>query len=153
MDAGVDFLAQDLLSTLDGQRGDLLAQGFAGAHGLLLGLVTRGGHDLVGLLGGAALGLFDDLLGTALGIGQAVARLVARGLQLLFDTLVGGGQFGLGLLGSRQARGDLLCPLVQRLRDRRLHEFHREQHEQQEDDALDEQGRVDTHGNTFLEWR
>jgi hypothetical protein len=65
MDAGVDLLAQDLLGTLHGQRRHLLAQDFTGAHGLLLGLGVRSGHDLVGLLGCTALGLVDDLLGTA----------------------------------------------------------------------------------------
>ena len=53
-------------------------------------------------------------------------------------------------LASANQRGDLLCTFIQRLRDGRPHEFHREQHQQQEDDGLNEQGRVDTHGNTFL---
>ncbi|VDO55918.1 unnamed protein product [Brugia timori] len=153
MDAGIDFLAEDLLGTLDGQRGDLLAQGFAGAHGLLLGLVAGSRDDLAGLFVRTALGFFDDLLGAALGVGKTAGGLGARRRQFLFDALVGGLQFGLGLVGGRQARGDLLCPVIQSLRDRRPHESHREQHEQQEDDGLNEQGRVDTHGNTFLEWR
>jgi hypothetical protein len=38
MDAGIDFLAEDLLGTLDGQRGNLLAQHLAGTHGLLVSL-------------------------------------------------------------------------------------------------------------------
>ena len=66
MHAGIHFLAQDLLGTLDGQEGDLLAQGFAGLHRLLLGLGTGGGDDLVGLFRRAALGLLDDALGAAL---------------------------------------------------------------------------------------
>ena len=63
----VDFLAQDLLGALDGQRGHLLAQGFAGAHHLLLGIGLGSGNDLVGFLGGAHLGFLDDLLRAALG--------------------------------------------------------------------------------------
>ena len=77
MDAGVDFLAQDLLCTLDGQRGDLLAQHFAGLDGLLVGFGLGGGNDLVAFFRGAGLGLFDDGLCTALGIGQPLGRLVA----------------------------------------------------------------------------
>jgi hypothetical protein len=153
VNASVDFLAENLLGTLDGQRCDLLAQDLAGTHRLLLGFGVRGGHDLVGLRGCTALGLFDDLLGTALGVGQQVGRLVAGLHQFLLDALIGRSEFRLGLLGGRQARGDLLCAFIQRLRDGRPHELHREQHQQQEDDGLNEQGRVDTHGNTFLEWR
>lgn len=107
MDAGIDFLAEDLLGTLDGQRGDLLAQGFAGAHGLLLGLVAGSRDDLAGLFVRTALGFFDDLLGAALGVGKTAGGLGARRRQFLFDALVGGLQFGLGLVGGRQARGDL----------------------------------------------
>jgi hypothetical protein len=83
MDASIDFLAQDLLGALDGQRGHLLAQGFAGLHGLLLGFGTGGGNDLVALFRGAGLGFFDDGLGAALGIRQAGSRLVARLGQFL----------------------------------------------------------------------
>ena len=37
MDLFRDLAAKDLLSTLDGQTGDLLAQGLAGTHDLLIG--------------------------------------------------------------------------------------------------------------------
>ena len=74
-------------------------------------------------------------------------------LNLIFDALIGSGQFGLGTVGSGEAIGDFLGSFIQRLRDRRPHEFHREPHEDQEDDGLNEQGRIDTHGNTFLKWR
>ncbi len=36
MDASIDFLAEDLLSALHGQRSHLLTQGFTGCNGLLL---------------------------------------------------------------------------------------------------------------------
>jgi hypothetical protein len=77
MDAGIDFLAENLLGTLDGQRGHLLTQGFAGLHRLLLGFSTGGSNNLVAFLGGAGLGFFDDGLGTAVGVRKTRGRLVA----------------------------------------------------------------------------
>ena len=71
MDAGIDFLAENLLGALDRQHGDLLTQGFAGLDDLLLGFGAGCGDDLVALVGGACLGFIDDGLCTALGIGQA----------------------------------------------------------------------------------
>jgi hypothetical protein len=74
---------QDLLGALDGQAGDLLAQGLAGLDGLLLGFGARGGDDLGGFFAGAALGFFHHLLGQALGIGQALGSVVAGSGKLL----------------------------------------------------------------------
>ena len=91
MDAGVHFLAEDLLGTLDGQRSDLLAQGLTGLHGLLVGFDAGGGDDLVGLFRRAALGFLDDRLRTALGVRQQRSRLVARLRQFFLDAPVGGG--------------------------------------------------------------
>jgi hypothetical protein len=66
-----------------------------------------GGDDLGAFFAGAGLGLLDHLLRQPLGIGQALGGVVAGGGQLLLDALVGGGQVGLGLVGGRQAVGDL----------------------------------------------
>ena len=85
MNAGVDFLAQDLLGALDGQRGHLLAQGLSGLDHLLLGFLAGRGDDLGGLVVGPGLGFFDQGLGTALGIGQTGGRFVARLAELGLD--------------------------------------------------------------------
>jgi hypothetical protein len=108
MNSRVHFLAQDLLGALDRQRGDLVAQRFACLHRLLRGFGLGGGDDLGAFVVGAALGLLDDLLRQALGVGQALGGVVARGGQLLLDARVGGGEIGLGLVGGGQAVGDLL---------------------------------------------
>ena len=97
--------------------------------------------------------IIRDGLRTAISVGQTGGRLVARLRQFLFDALIGSGQFGLGTVGSGEAIGDFLGSFIQRLCDRRPHEFHREPHKDQKDNGLNEQGRIDTHGNTFLEWR
>jgi hypothetical protein len=91
--AGVHFLAEDLLGALHGQRGDLLAQGVTGLHGLLLGFGAGGGDDLVRLFGRAALGLLDDRLRATLGVGQQGSGFRAGLGQFLLDLLVGGLQF------------------------------------------------------------
>jgi hypothetical protein len=104
MDTGIDLLAENLLGTLDRQSRHLLTQDFTGLDGLLLGLGLGSGDDLVAFFGCAGLGFFDDALGTALGISQARGGLVARRGQLGLDTLVGGGEFGLGLVGGGEAR-------------------------------------------------
>ena len=78
MNAGIDFLAENLLSTLDGQRSHLLTQGFAGLHCLLFGFGTCGGNNFVALFRGAGLGFFDDGLGASVGISQTGRCLVAR---------------------------------------------------------------------------
>jgi hypothetical protein len=62
-------------------------------------------------------------------------RLGARLGQFFFDTLVGGRQLGLGFVSRSQAVGDLAGTLVQRSRDGRPHELHREQHKQSKDDG------------------
>src|SRR3990167_722401 len=101
MNAGIDLLAQDLLGPLDSQRGHLLAQGFAGLDGLLLGFNLGGSNDLVALFGRLGFGFFDDTLGTTLGIGQTGGGFVARLGEFVFHALVGAGKLGLGLVGSR----------------------------------------------------
>ena len=101
---------------LTASAGDLLAQRLARLHRFLLGLGPGGGDDLGASSRGAALGFLDHLLRQALGIGQALGGVVARGGQLLLDALVGVGQLGLGLVGGRQAVGDLLGALVERRR-------------------------------------
>jgi hypothetical protein len=112
-------LAQDLLGALDGQRGDLLAQLLRGPSRIPARLRHGRRQRSCALFAGAALGFFDDLLRQALGIGQALGGVVAGALaSCCFDALVGGGQFGLGLVGGGQAVGDLLRALVQRRGDR-----------------------------------
>src|SRR5690606_16968875 len=103
VNAGIDFLAENLLSTLDSQRSNLLAQGFTGLHRLLLGFGTCGCNDLVAFLRSACLGFFDDGLGTAVGVRKTRGRFVAHLCQFLLDLLVGSGQFGLGTVGSSEA--------------------------------------------------
>src|SRR6218665_2835469 len=50
MDAGIDLLAQNLLSALDGQHGYLRTQRFARLHHLLLPLRPFSPHPLLSLL-------------------------------------------------------------------------------------------------------
>ena len=69
MHAGIDFLAQDLFSTLDSQRGNLLAQRLTGFDGLLLSFNFGSGNDLATFLGCPGFGFFDHGLRAALGIG------------------------------------------------------------------------------------
>src|SRR3990167_7265695 len=78
VDTGIDFLAENLLGTLVGQRCHLLTQGFAGLHRLLLGFGPGGGNNLVSFFSGLGLGFFDDGLCTAVVFSQSGSRLVAR---------------------------------------------------------------------------
>ena len=78
MDAGIDFLAQNLLSAFDSQCGHLLAQNLTGLDGLLFGFGTGGSNDLVALFRSARLGFFNDGLGTAVGVRKTRGRFVAR---------------------------------------------------------------------------
>ena len=78
MDASIDFLAQNLFGTLDGQHRHLLTQGFTGLDGLLLGFRAGSGNNLVAFFRGAGLGLFDDGLGTSVGVRKTRGRFVAR---------------------------------------------------------------------------
>ena len=78
MHAGVDFTLQNLLCALDGQVGDLLTQCLTSLDDLLLGFSLGSGDDLGGFFGGADLGVVDQRLGAALGIGQAGGGFVAR---------------------------------------------------------------------------
>jgi len=146
VNAGIDLAAQDGFGTLHGQTGHLLAQGFAGLHRFLLGFGAGGGNDLGAFLAGLGLGFLDQLLRQALGIGQALGSVVAGGRQLLLDALVGSGEFGLGLVGGRQAVGDLLRAFVQGRGDGRPDKTHREPDQDREDDHLDDQGGIDAHG-------
>ena len=153
MDAGIDFLAQNLLSTFDGKNSHLLTQNFARLNGWLFGFRTSGSNDFARFFAGPNFGFFDDGLGAAVRVGKTCRRLVARLRQLLLDTLVGSAQLGFGTVGSSEAIGDFLGSFIQCLRDRGPHEFHREQDQDQKDNGLNEQGRIDTHGNTFLSGR
>ena len=91
VDAGVDFALQDLLGTLDGQRGDLLAQGLTGTGDLLLGIGLGGGEDLGAFFVGLALGGIDDGSGTLLGVGDQLG-----GLGLGLGEFLGDLGFGAG---------------------------------------------------------
>ena len=92
MNASIDFLAENLLSTLDSQRSDLLTQRFAGLDGLLFSFNLGGSNDLVAFFGGLGLGLLHDGLCAALGIRQACGILIARLGQLVFHALVSSGK-------------------------------------------------------------
>jgi hypothetical protein len=78
-------------------------------------------------------------------VGQALGGVVAGGRQLRLDALVGLRQFGLGLVGGRQAVGDLLRPCVERGRDRRPDVLHREPDQDQEHDHLNDECGGDAH--------
>ena len=80
MHTGIDFLAQNLLGTLDGQCSHLLAQGLAGLDGLLLGFNLGGGNDLAALFGCLGFGLFNQGLATALGLG-AIGACIGIGIM------------------------------------------------------------------------
>ena len=67
VDASVDFLAENLLGALDGQHSHLLAQGFAGSNGLLLGYASLPPADIE-----AAMKLFGACL-AELGLGRRQA--------------------------------------------------------------------------------
>jgi hypothetical protein len=59
------------------------------------------------------LGFFNDGLCATLGISQACRGLVARLGKLVFYPLVGGGEFGFGLVGGGEAVSDLFGTFVQ----------------------------------------
>ena len=74
----------------------------------LLGLGLGRGDDLRAFLAGARLGFLDDRLRQALGVGEALGGVVARGRRARASMrLLAVGEFGLGLVGGRQAFGDL----------------------------------------------
>jgi hypothetical protein len=143
---GIDFLAQDLLGALDGQCGDLLAQGFAGLHGLLLGFDTGSGNDLVALFRGAGLGFFDDGLRAALGIGQAGCAVSLRDLASSASTRwLAADSSDLALSAAARPSAILLARSSSAAAIGRPHEFHREPDQDQEHDHLNDQGTGDAH--------
>jgi hypothetical protein len=73
MHARIDFLAQDLLGSTDGQRGHLLAQGLAGLNRRLFRLGTGRGEHPCTFFGRAGLGLLDDVLRSASASSAAVS--------------------------------------------------------------------------------
>ena len=77
MNTGIDFLAENLLGTLDSQCSHLLTQYFTGLDGLLLSLNLGGSNDLVALFGCFGLGFFNDSLGAALSICQACGQTLS----------------------------------------------------------------------------
>ena len=78
MDASIDFLAENLLSTLHCQRSHLLAQCLTGLNGLLIGFSTGSSDDFVSFVGSAGLGFFNDGLCTAIGVRKTRSCFVAR---------------------------------------------------------------------------
>jgi hypothetical protein len=96
MDAGIDFLAENLLGTLDGQRGHLLTQGFTGLAPSAARLQPGSSNNLVAFLRGAGFGFFDDGLGTAVGVRKTRGRFVAGLVPIPSSRAGWQRQFGLG---------------------------------------------------------
>jgi hypothetical protein len=77
VDGRAHFAAQDLLGALDGESGDLVAQGVARLGGFLLRLGLRLGDDLRGFVGRLGLGFLDDLQRQAFGSGKTASLRAA----------------------------------------------------------------------------
>ena len=103
VDAGIHFLAEDLLCALHSQSGHLLTQGFTGCNGLLLGFGAGSGNNLVAFFCRAGLGFFNDGLGAAIGVRKPRCCLVACLNQFLLDALVSSAQLSLGFISSGEA--------------------------------------------------
>jgi hypothetical protein len=130
--------AQDLLGTGDAR--DLIAQGFLGADSFLIGFSLGSGNDSVGF---GRRWLLRSVERRAFSASPSVRRpfLAFRRLR---GTL---GRSSRSLsFGSRQAIGDLLRTLVERLHNGRPHELHREPRQNEEHNELGKQGCVQIHG-------
>ena len=145
MRAGIDFFAQNLLSTFNRQRSDLLTQSLTRLNGLLLSLGFGSNDDFVRFFSRAAFGFFNDSLGAALCVSQQTRRLFATSRQFGFYAFIGRGQFGFGTVSRTQTISDFLPALVQCLHDRRPNEFGRKPHQKRKDNPLKKQGRIDIH--------
>ena len=104
--AGVNLALEDLFSTLDSQRRDVVAQRITGALDFLRGILRGLRHD-TGTLGlRFAAGLVDQRGGLLLGLDDTgVVFGLGRSLDQA-DTRLGLGQIGLALIGRGQAVGD-----------------------------------------------
>jgi hypothetical protein len=125
--------------------GNLLAQCLPGAlrggGGFILGGNASGGNDARRF----GTGIIDQLRCLFFGATAKLGGGLARMAQLLTSPFFGQRQIGLGLVRGGQTIGDLACPLVERLHDRRPHEFHREPREHEEYRQLGKQRCVQIH--------
>ena len=72
----VDFLAQDLLSTGNGQFSDALTQYLLCTFNFLVDFGFGASDNLVSFDFGGALGFFDDLLRTLFGLSDEIRRFL-----------------------------------------------------------------------------
>src|SRR5574343_1795016 len=147
MDLGRHLTTQNLLGTLDGQTGDLLTQDFTGLHGQLIGFGLGVSNNLGTFVGSTLFGVFDDGGCTLFSVSNALSDFVAGLAELFLDALVSVRQFQLCLVSRSQTVRDLGCALVESLRDRGPHEFHREPPQDPENHDLREQCCVQIHGS------
>jgi hypothetical protein len=132
----VDFALQNLLGAFDRQRCDLAAQPPPRFSHLLccVSLGLRNDARCFGL--GVLLDFVSDHLGALLGVANALLTFVASTGQLSLHALSSGSHCFLALVGGSQTIRDLLGALVERIHQRRPHEFHRKTGEDEEDNEL-----------------
>jgi hypothetical protein len=144
MNTGIDFLAENLLGTLDGQRRHLLTQGFAGFDGLLLGFNLGGSNDLVAFF--VAFALASSMMACARRSASA-RRPPSRCATWPIRLLPACWRKKVRTWLCRQQRGHrrFSGTFIQCSRDGRPHELHREPHQQCEDDSLRYQCSINAH--------
>ncbi|SPK74134.1 protein of unknown function [Cupriavidus taiwanensis] len=146
VDLRVHFTLEDLLGTLDGQHGNLVAQFFASTGNLLISIGLGLGNDACGFCLGVLLDLVGRQLSALLGVSDALSAFGAGFGHGLVHTLVGEFKLGLALLGSGEAIGDLRCAFVERLHQRRPNEFGNNPPQDEEHDHLRKKRCVQIHG-------
>jgi hypothetical protein len=88
--------------------------------------------------------------GTLFSVGDALGAFFAGRRQFGGDAFFGGSHLCLATVSRGQAVRDPLGALVERFHHRRPHEFHRDEHQDEEDHELNKQGCVQIHGKFLL---
>src|SRR5690606_25252084 len=146
----IDFTLQDLFSTLYSKGSDLVAQCFTRLGDLLISVSLGGSDDACSFFSSRFLGFLDDALAAFFGIADTLLTSFLCSSQFSLGTLLGSSQIRLAAFGSSQTVRDLLGALIERIHQRRPHEFHREAGEDEEDHELSNQGCIQVHGCFLL---
>jgi hypothetical protein len=138
----IHLALEDLLGTLYGQDGNVIAQAITQTLDFLGGILLGLGHD-AGLFGlGFAASLFDQCRRLLFGFDHAGMVFRLGGSFDQTDARLGLGQIGLAFVGSRKAIGNFLAPVVHCFRERRPYEFHRKPTQHEKHDHLKKESRV-----------
>src|SRR5512139_2809982 len=150
---GVDLALEKQRRAGHCQLRHVLAESVASAGLLERHFLARVAHEALAFGDGGGAGFLDDLVRPAVGLVDDLQGLLARLVDDALSLAARLVQLLLATLGGRQAVGNLLLAVFDRLEKGGPDELDAEPDQDQEDDGLPDERRIDVHGDVLARRR